>query len=128
MVSKLMEYRHLSCILVMGLSITSCSDDTIKPSSETFSSAANVHSNEQLITQTAEIDEQLKENLGAILGGQSPLFDIETQLVERKVIPDTREINPLDGTQERNVYYGDLHVHTASVSYTHLTLPTNREV
>ena len=113
MVSKLMEYRHLSCILVMGLSITSCSDDTIKPSSETFSSAANVHSNEQLITQTAEIDEQLKENLGAILGGQSPLFDIETQLVERKVIPDTREINPLDGTQERNVYYGDLHVHTA---------------
>ena len=113
MVSKLMEYRHLSCILVMGLSITSCSDDTIKPSSETFSSAANVHSNEQLITQTAEIDEQLEENLGAILGGQSPLFDIETQLVERKVIPDTREINPLDGTQERNVYYGDLHVHTA---------------
>ena len=113
MVSKLMEYRHLSCILVMGLSITSCSDDTIKPSSETFSSAANVHSNEQLITQTAEIDDQLKENLGAILGGQSPLFDIETQLVERKVIPDTREINPLDGTQERNVYYGDLHVHTA---------------
>lgn len=113
MVSKLMEYRHLSCILVMGLSITSCSDDTIKPSNETFSSAANVHSNEQLITQTAEIDEQLKENLGAILGGQSPLFDIETQLVERKVIPDTREINPLDGTQERNVYYGDLHVHTA---------------
>ena len=113
MVSKLMEYRHLSCILVMGLSITSCSDDTIKPSSETFSSAANVHSNEQLITQTAEIDEQLKENLGAILGGQSPLFDIETQLVERKVIPDTREINSLDGTQERNVYYGDLHVHTA---------------
>jgi hypothetical protein len=108
-----MEYRHLSCILVMGLSITSCSDDTIKPSNETFSSAANVHSNEQLITQTAEIDEQLKENLGAILGGQSPLFDIETQLVERKVIPDTREINPLDGTQERNVYYGDLHVHTA---------------
>ena len=113
MVSKLMEYRHLSCILVMGLSITSCSDDTIKPSNETFSSAANVHSNEQLITQTAEIDDQLKENLGAILGGQSPLFDIETQLVERKVIPDTREINPLDGTQERNVYYGDLHVHTA---------------
>ena len=113
MVSKLMEYRHLSCILVMGLSITSCSDDTIKPSSETFSSAANVHSNEQLITQTAEIDEQLEENLGAILGGQSPLFDIETQLVERKVIPDTREINPLDGMQERNVYYGDLHVHTA---------------
>ena len=82
MVRKLMEYRHLSCILVMGLSITSCSDDTIKPSSETFSSAANVHSNEQLITQTAEIDEQLKENLGAILGGQSPLYDIETQLVE----------------------------------------------
>ena len=113
MVSKPMEYRHLSCILVMGLSITSCSDDTIKPSSETFSSAANVHSNEQLITQTAEIDEQLKENLGAILGGQSPLFDIETQLVEREVIPDTREIDPLDGTQERNVYYGDLHVHTA---------------
>ena len=113
MVSKLMGYRHLSCVLVMGLSITSCSDDTIKPSSETFSSAANVHSNEQLITQTAEIDEQLEENLGAILGGQSPLFDIETQLVERKVIPDTREINPLDGTQERNVYYGDLHVHTA---------------
>ena len=97
----------------MGLSIASCSEDTIKPSSETFSSAANVHGNEQLITQTAEIDEQLKENLGAILGGQSPLFDIETQLVERKVIPDTREINPLDGTQERNVYYGDLHVHTA---------------
>ena len=29
------------------------------------------------------------------------------------MIPDTREINPLDGTQERNVYYGDLHVHTA---------------
>ena len=98
----------------MGLSIASCSEDTIKPSSESFSSAANVHGNEQLITQTAEIDEQLKANLrGHFRGPTARSLILETQLVERKVIPDTREINPLDGTQERNVYYGDLHVHTA---------------
>ena len=113
MISRLTEYRRLICVLVMGLSIASCSEDTIKSSSESFSSAANVHGNEQLITQTTEIDEQLKANNGAILGGQNSLFDTETQLVERKVIPDTRIINPLDVNQERNAYYGDLHVHTA---------------
>ena len=113
MVSRLTESRRLICVLAMGLSIASCSEDTIKPSSESFSSAANVHGNEQLITQTTEIDEQLKANNGAILGGQHSLFDTETQLVERKVVPDTRIINPLDVNQERNAYYGDLHVHTA---------------
>ena len=113
MVSRLTESRRLICVLAMGLSIASCSEDTIKSSSESFSSAANVHGNEQLITQTTEIDEQLKANNGAILGGQHSLFDTETQLVERKVIPDTRIINPLDVNQERNAYYGDLHVHTA---------------
>ena len=40
-------------------------------------------------------------------------MDTETQLVERKVIPDNRIINPVDVNQERNAYYGDLHVHTA---------------
>ena len=85
----------------------------MEPSSEAFSSAADVHGNERLIAETAEIDEQLKATYGDILGGRNRLFETETKLLERTATPDTSAIDALDTGQERNAYYGDLHVHTA---------------
>jgi hypothetical protein len=113
MISNRTKYRHLVLILMMGLAITSCSEEKMEPSREAFSSAADVHGNERVIAETAEIDEQLKANYGAILGGRNQLFETETKLLERIATPEPTVIDPLDGAQERNAYYGDLHVHTA---------------
>ena len=113
MISRRTTYRQLVLILMMGLAITSCSEEKMEPSSEAFSSAADVHGNERLIAETAEIDEQLKATYGDILGGRNRLFETETKLLERTATPDTSAIDALDTGQERNAYYGDLHVHTA---------------
>lgn len=113
MINRLTKCQYLSCLLIMALGIVSCSDDKMPVSSEAFSSAADVHGNQRIIDETAEIDKQLKLSNGDILGGQIQLFETETQLLSRKAVPDSRIINELDGAQQRNAYYGDLHVHTA---------------
>ena len=46
------------------------------------------------------------------MGGDNVLFETDTELLVRKVISAPRAI-PEAGVQERNAYYGDLHVHTA---------------
>ena len=111
MINRLTKCQHLSCLLIMALGIASCLDNKMPVSSEAFSSAADIHGNQRIIDETAEIDKQLKSSNGDILGGQIQLFETETQLLARKAVHDSRIINELDGAQQRNAYYGDLHVH-----------------
>ena len=96
----------------MGLGLTACSGDKMGSSNEAFSTAADVHDNEDVIAATREIDELLQQRGGAILGGQKPLFDVETELLQGKGGPwsESKDEQTLD--QARNAYFGDLHVHT----------------
>jgi hypothetical protein len=113
-------------IAATGLFLVSCSDTTMEPSSEAFSSAANIHSNESIIAETAEIDALLEENPE---GWDAKVFETETELLNReKVQPLSIDGEASDGKAgdeeaddvesdgiaqiERKAYYGDLHVHT----------------
>lgn len=111
MISKQSKHWHLVSTLMVGLALASCSEEKIQPSSELFSSAADVHKNDRVISETKEIDEQLNERSGSILGGQDPLFTIETEILEQedKSLPN---IEIQEKSLQRNAYFGDLHVHT----------------
>ena len=113
MQNNLSVSRQSLWALSLGLSLTACSGENIEPSSEAFSTAADVHSDSRVIAETAEIDALLNSREFGILGGQANLFDIETELLEPSLTQaassTVKEANP----SERNPYYGDLHVHTA---------------
>ena len=111
MISKQSKHWHLVSTLMVGLALASCSEEKIQSSSELFSSAADVHKNDRVISETKEIDEQLNERSGSILGGQDPLFTIETEILEQedKSLPN---IEIQEKSLQRNAYFGDLHVHT----------------
>ena len=97
----------------LGLTLASCSDQNTEPSSEAFSTAADVHSNSKVIAETAEIDALLDSRELGILGGPRNLFETETELLERPVTPAAEVTLTEKNPGERNAYYGDLHVHTA---------------
>ena len=108
------HYNFKKCVwgFMLGAGLVSCSDTTMEPSSESFSTAADVHLDKAVIQQTLEIDEILATSNAGALGGDNALFDTDTELLVRKVISAPRAI-PEAGIQERIAYYGDLHVHTA---------------
>ncbi|MDB2566867.1 DUF3604 domain-containing protein [Porticoccaceae bacterium] len=112
MITRHATYRQSALVLLMGLGLTACSGDKMGSSNEAFSTAADVHDNEDVIVATREIDELLQQRGGAILGGQKPLFDVETELLQGKGGPwsESKDEQALD--QARNAYFGDLHVHT----------------
>jgi len=92
----------------------SCSDTKMAPSSEAFSTAADVHSNEEIIASTAEIDALLDSNP---LGWNEKVFETETELLVRnstqpEAIASLPETTAEEILIERKPYYGDLHVHT----------------
>ena len=82
MITRHAKFRQSILVLLIGLGLTACSGDKIGPSNEAFSTAADVHDNEDVIAATREIDELLQQRGGAILGGQKPLFDVETELLQ----------------------------------------------
>ena len=112
MITRHATYRQSALVLLMGLGLTACSGDKMGSSNEAFSTAADVHDNEDVIVATREIDELLQQRGDAILGGQKPLFDVETELLQGKGGPwsESKDEQALD--QARNAYFGDLHVHT----------------
>ena len=99
-------------LVAIGLVLTSCSDTKMEPSSEAFSSAADVHSNQSIIAETAEIDALLETSLSSM---SEKVFETETELLDRETKqPQVSDVETDKGrTQiERNAYFGDLHVHT----------------
>ena len=102
----------ISAAALFGL--MSCSDTKMAPSSEAFSTAADVHSNEEIIASTAEIDALLDSNP---LGWNEKVFETETELLVRnstqpEAIASLPETTAEEILIERKPYYGDLHVHT----------------
>jgi hypothetical protein len=97
----------------LALALASCSDQNIEPSSEAFSTAADVHSDSSVIAATADIDALLGSKELGILGGPAHLFDTETKLLERTMAATADTALTETPPGERNAYYGDLHVHTA---------------
>ena len=112
MITRHAKFRQSILVLLIGLGLTACSGDKIEPSNEAFSTAADVHDNEDVIAATREIDELLQQRGGAILGGQKPLFDVETELLQNKSAPQSKSTDVRTLDQARNAYFGDLHVHT----------------
>ena len=100
-------------VISLGLALASCSDQKTQPSSEAFSTAADVHSDSRVIAETAEIDALLGSRELGILGGPTNLFATETELLERAVTVSGDTALTKENPGERNAYYGDLHVHTA---------------
>jgi len=97
-------------IVATGLVLTSCSDSKTEPSSEAFSSAADVHSNEEIIAQTAKFDEKLQSDPGIMA---AKVFETETELLVREKAPDAvKGETDNDMPKERKAFFGDLHVHT----------------
>ena len=103
----------VSLIITAALfGLISCSDTKMAPSSEAFSTAADVHSNEEIIANTAEIDALLDSNPR---GWNEKVFETETELLVRNDAEAiaTLPIAPIEErTIQRKPYYGDLHVHT----------------
>ena len=105
----------VSLIIAAALfGLMSCSDTKMAPSSEAFSTAADVHSNEEIIASTAEIDALLDSNP---LGWNEKVFETETELLARnstqpEAIASLPETTAEEILIERKPYYGDLHVHT----------------
>ena len=105
----------VSLIIAAALfGLMSCSDTKIAPSSEAFSTAADVHSNEEIIASTAEIDALLASNPR---GWNEKVFETETELLVRNDEPSEAIATlPTATTGERPIerkpFYGDLHVHT----------------
>ncbi len=96
-----------------GLLLSGCSDREVEQSSESFSAAADVHSDAVVVEDTKIIDQII---IDQDRGGNwsASVFETETVLLENEdgtasiaVDKDTSEPN-----SERRAFYGDLHVHT----------------
>lgn len=126
--NKQPDFNKSVWALMLGATLVSCSDKTMEPSSESFSTAADVHFDEAVIQQTIEIDEIIATSNAGALGGQRSLFQGDTELLDRNALSVPTAIAK-KGIQERNAYFGDLHVHTAYSfdGYAFGTLATPRD-
>jgi len=98
--------------VILCISMTACSERAVEPSSNLISSAADVHSDQAVLQETAEIDALLTGPEAGALGGQTSLFDATTELLVRDPELDFSSTKTNDSYRERNAYFGDLHVHT----------------
>ena len=98
---------------MMELVLTSCSDQTMEASSEGFSSAADILSDERALAQTAEIDRLLKDDPRTAIFPLKNVFETETELLVREEASVTVDTIEDESQTERSAYFGDLHVHTA---------------
>ena len=117
-INRHLNYRQsLSTLVVVaiGLVLTSCSDTKMEPSSEAFSSAADVHSKQSAIAETVEIEALLETRAAAMM---AKVFETETELLVRDTVQPqpgnaVEGDTPEEAQKERTAYFGDLHVHTA---------------
>ena len=106
--------KKIGWVLILGVGLVACSDKATVQASDSFSAAADVHLDEAVIQQTLEIDKLLATAEAGALGGDTALFTTETELLDRSGLSEPSAISRMDVSgQERNAYYGDLHVHTA---------------
>jgi hypothetical protein len=109
---KYSGFKKCLLSLLLGTGLVACSDTAIEQSSESFSAAADVHSDKAVIEQTIQIDKLLATSETGALGGENDLFETETELLVRKPVAASTQSSVAE-VQDRHAYYGDLHVHTA---------------
>ena len=94
--------------------LASCSGETVEQSDDSFSAAADVHNNPQVIAETEEIDLVIAEMHESGLWSNQ-LFDTNTELFTRDAAPASDiAAHQISGNDEadKQAYFGDLHVHT----------------
>jgi hypothetical protein len=72
--NKQPDFNKFVWALMLGTTLVSCADKTMEPSSESFSTAADVHFDEAVIQQTIEIDDIIATSNAGALGGQRKSF------------------------------------------------------
>ena len=99
-------------IVFMCFALSACSDRESAPITDAVYTASNVHMNNEVISETAEIDALLSSSRNNILDRQTTIFEINPDIIERKD-SFSRNSSPTN-TQatERQAFFGDLHVHT----------------
>ena len=105
--------KSFLAILLAAL-VVGCSSESMEPSSEAFSSAADVHNDPAAIEGT-ESFEALMEEQNADGVWSSSVFETETVLLERSQDTEAPVRDPAEtniSPAERQAFYGDLHVHT----------------
>ena len=111
------EKFHMSKIFsatLLAALLAGCSSDSMEPSSEEFSSAADVHNDPSIIEGT-ESFEALMEEQNADGVWSSSVFETETVLLERSQEAESSVWDAVEtniSPAERQAFYGDLHVHT----------------
>ena len=111
------EKFHMSKIFsatLLAALLAGCSSDSMEPSSEEFSSAADVHGDPAVIEGT-ESFEALMEEQNADGVWSSSVFETETVLLERSQEAEASDWDAVEtniSPAERQAFYGDLHVHT----------------
>ena len=111
-VFAILKYLGLTLIVLVTVVTLYVAFDTspkVAQSSETFSTLADIHDDEQAIAQTKAIDARLAEQ--ARTAPPEVLFEPETELLIRAKIEDGSEVAAA-APGARNAYFGDLHVHT----------------
>ncbi len=107
LLAKVLTY---SATIIMGLALVSCSDESSK---EVLSFPEDMHTNERAIAATDKFDAPSDNSSTGVPWGVK-VFDVETELILREQQPSSDTISKPTGiTEERNAYFGDLHVHTA---------------
>ena len=87
--------------LLLCFALSACAEKELEPLTDAVFTASNVHLNNEVISETAEIDALLSSSQDNILDRQTTIFEINSNIMEKK-----------DRFSK------------SAVSYTHLTLPT----
>ena len=96
----------------MCFALSACSDRESAPITDAVYTASNVHKNNEVISETAEIDALLRSSQNNILDRQTTIFEINSDIMEKKDRFSKSAFNANETATERKAFFGDLHVHT----------------
>ena len=102
----------VSLIVLTCFALSACSKKESGPITDVVYTASNIHMNNDVISETAEIDTLLSSSQNNILDRQTTIFEINSDIMERK---DRFSINSSPTNKratEKQAFFGDLHVHT----------------
>ncbi|MEK9983842.1 MAG: DUF3604 domain-containing protein [Opitutae bacterium] len=104
--------NSVGLLVVPAMFLVGCSEQ-VEQSSEQFSSAADVHSREEVVADTRQIDQLLIEQ-NRDGNWSTSVFDTDTTLLERDggTPSEAEGMDTSLPSGQRTAYFGDLHVHT----------------
>ena len=94
-------------IVFMCFALSACSDRESAPMTDAVYTASNVHMNNEVISETAEINALLSSSQNNILDRQTTIFEINPDIIERKD-SFSRNSSPTNKqATERQAFFGD---------------------